>query len=204
MTFFVNLIHILFPLIGILLLIIGLYAGRKQLITLALWLSLIALLVHYRTSGGEILGVYFDYTHTFIYSINLVVLVICALYLLLSYASESENNPLRYGASLLAAIVTVGAIILLINLWINARFIENRLTGTPLLQVAPLGKLDYCNYSYIFYKVDVNGHLEYLCPNYYGLIPSIGRLENVPPAIANQLPRQLPIKNSEPKPVSPP
>lgn len=204
MMFLVNLIHILFPLIGILLLIIGFSTKRKQLITLALWLSLIALLVHYRTSGGEILGVYFDYTHTLIYSINLIVLVICALYLLLSYASESNSSFIRYGSSLLAAIATVGAIILMINLWINAHFIENRLTNTPLLQVATPAKLDYCNYSYIFYKVDNHGYLEYLCPNYYGLIPSTGRLENVPASIVNQLPQQLQIKYSEPKPVSQP
>lgn len=199
MMFIVNLIHILFPLIGILLLIIGLSTRRKQLITLALWLSLIALLVHYRTSGGEILGVYFDYTHTLIYSINLIVLVICALYLLLAYARESSTSWIRYGSSLLAAFATVGAIILLINLWVNARFIENRLPGTPLLQVSTFGKLDYCNYNYIFYKVDNHGYLEYLCPNYYGLIPSTGRLENVPASIANQLPRQLQLKFSDTK-----
>ncbi|HAU0197920.1 TPA: type I secretion system protein LssZ, partial [Legionella pneumophila] len=53
--------------------------------------------------------------------------------------------------------------------------------------VALLEKPDYCNYRYIFYKVALDGTVYYLCPNHYGLIPSIGRLSISPDFIASQL-----------------
>ena len=60
------------------------------------------------------------------------------------------------------------------------------------MQVALFKKADYCNYKYIFYKVAKDGAVTYLCPNYYGLIPSIGRLDISPDFIATQL--SIPIK----------
>lgn len=187
----VNLIHIMFPLLALVLVIIGIMLNRKHYVTIALWLSLIALILHYRTSGGEILGVYFDYTHTMVYSLNMLVLVLSVTYLIFTYARQSNMQLIRYASGLLVAAVICSSVILMINLWVNAYFISNRMQGTPLLQVASPGKLDYCNYKYIFYKVDRNGHIEYLCPNYYGFIPSIGVLKQVPDTIVNQLPNQL-------------
>ena len=55
-----------------------------------------------------------------------------------------------------------------------------------------MDKPDYCGYKYIFYKIDKNGSTDYLCPNYYGLIPKIGHLEDNPEFIARQL--SLPSK----------
>jgi len=59
--------------------------------------------------------------------------------------------------------------------------------GTPIMQVATFSKADYCAYRYTFYKVAKNGTVMYLCPNHYGLIPSIGRLAISPDFIASQL-----------------
>lgn len=73
-------------------------------------------------------------------------------------------------------------------------FIENKMAGTPIIQVALINKPDYCSSKYVFYKVNLDSSIMYLCPNYYGLIPSVGSLAVGPDFIAAQLPLSIKIK----------
>ncbi|CAM2910005.1 hypothetical protein [Legionella worsleiensis] len=178
-------IHCIFPLMAFILLIIGIKRKAIYYIISALWLSIIALVIHFQTSGGEILGSYFNYVNAAIYSINLVILFI-ALMQIIAHLSR-DTTLFRSLSTLLQSALVIGGLLLITNLWINAYFIENRMTGTPVMQVALLQKPDYCSYRYIFYKVAPNGSVYYLCPNHYGLIPSIGQLEISPDFIMTQL-----------------
>ncbi|MFA5959149.1 MAG: type I secretion system protein LssZ [Tatlockia sp.] len=194
MMSFLEAIHTLFPIFGILILGFGILSQRKNYIILALWLSLIALFLHYRASGGEILGSYFNYSHAAIYSLNLVVLVVALLYLLLNASKGMSSKLLRLGSALFSAGLITGSALLLVNLWVNASFVENRLAGTPILQVAAFNKQAYCGYKYIFYKVGADNKVRFMCPNHYGLMPSIGRLDSAPAYVVKQLPNQFQTK----------
>jgi hypothetical protein len=184
-------IHILFPLLGALILLFGIKSQRKNYIVVALWLSLISLVLHYRDSGGEILGSYFNYNHAAIYSLNLIVLISSIIYLLLTSIWELRGKILRYSAGFLSAGLITGSALLLTNLWINAYFVENRLAGTPILQVATFNKQPYCGYKYVFYKVGTDKNVWFMCPNHYGLLPSLGQLHSAPNFVVKQLPTQL-------------
>lgn len=178
-------IHSLFPLIALILLIIGVQRKAIYFVISALWISLIALVIHFQTSGGEILGSYFDYINAAIYSINLIILLISFIYVIEHLSSE--NGFFKYLSNLVKSIIVIGSILVITNVWINAYFIENKMEGTPVMQVALLQKPDYCTYRYIFYKVATDGTVLYLCPNHYGLIPSIGHLDISPDFITTQL-----------------
>ncbi|KTD36633.1 type I secretion system LssZ [Legionella nautarum] len=190
-------IHFLFPILGIIILFFGIQLGRKNYILVALWLSLIALILHYRASGGEILGSYFNYQHAAIYSLNLIVLISSIICLLLTSMDEIHSRILRYGAGLLSAGLITGGALLITNLWINASFVENRLPGTPILQVATFNKQPYCSYKYVFYKIGSDSIVRFMCPNYYGLLPSVGPLSTAPSFVIKQLPTQLQAKFHE-------
>ncbi|RUR16005.1 type I secretion system protein LssZ [Legionella sp. km535] len=178
-------IHCLFPLIALVLLIIGIKRKAIYYVISALWLCIIALVIHFQSSGGEILGSYFNYMNAAIYSANLIILFI-ALVRVIDHLS-SDGALFRYVSTFIKSLIVIGSILLISNLWINAYFIENRMTGTPVMQVALLQKPEYCSYRYIFYKVAADGSVIYLCPNHYGLVPSIGRLEISPDFITTQL-----------------
>ncbi|KTD50900.1 hypothetical protein [Legionella quateirensis] len=178
-------IHCLFPLMALVLLIIGIKRKAIYYVISALWLSLIALVIHFQSSGGEILGSYFNYVNAAIYSANLIILFV-ALVKVIDHLS-SDSSLFRYVSTFIQSVIVIGSILLITNLWINAYFIENRMTGTPVMQVALLQKPEYCSYRYIFYKVASDGSVLYLCPNHYGLVPSIGRLEISPDFITTQL-----------------
>lgn len=191
MNYSIQLVHAIFPIIAVILLFTGLRKHNKNNIAFALWLSLIALMIHYQTSGSEILGSYFNYLHSLIYSFNLLVLLISIIYLVYYFAVESKKILVHYITGLLAAVSIICVLILLANLWMNALFIESRMPGTPVLQIATHGKLSYCDYDYIFYKINKQGKFSYLCPNYYGFIPSIGNLRTTPSFILKQMPADL-------------
>jgi|GEM_PF-2479492 len=178
-------IHFLFPLIAFVLLIIGLSSNAIYYVISALWLSLIALIIHFESSGGQILGDSFNYLNAAVYSVNLFILIV-ALIRVISHLSL-DNDIFRYISSLAKAFIVIGCFLVITNLWVNAYFIENRMPGTPIMQVATFTKTDYCAYRYVFYKVNVDGSVMYLCPNHYGLIPSVGRLAVSPDFIASQL-----------------
>lgn len=184
-------IHTLFPVLAFLILFFGIRLQRKNYFVAALWISLIALVLHYRASGGEILGSYFNYLHAAIYSLNLLVLITSIIYLLIGTFDDIDNSIYHYGVGLLAAGLITSALLLLINLWTNAYFIETRLPGTPILQVATFSKQPYCSYRYVFYKVDSEGKVNFMCPNHYGLIPAIGKLTAPPSFVLKQLPQSL-------------
>ena len=180
-------IHISLPIISCAVLLLGLLLKRKNFILLSLWLSLIALVLHYRASGGEILGSYFNYLHASIYSLNLIVLITSFLCLLLTSIDEMRSRVIRYSAGLLSAVLITGGALLLGNLWINASFVENRLPGTPILQVATFNKQPYCDYKYVFYKINSDSVVGFLCPNHYGFLPSVGELNTAPGFVVKQL-----------------
>lgn len=178
-------IHCLFPLIALMLLIIG--AKRKSIyyVISSLWLSLIALIIHHQISGGEILGTYFNYVNAAIYTVNLIILV-ASFTLVVSHIS-ADRPIFKYLNNFIQVFIAIGSSLVIANLWMNAYFIENRMEGTPIMQVALIKKTDYCNYKYIFYRVDTAGSVSYLCPDHYGLLPNIGHLSISPDFIATQL-----------------
>lgn len=194
---FLEATHSLFPILGIIILFFGIQLRRKNYIVVALWLSLIALVLHYRASGGEILGSYFNYQHAAIYSLNLIVLIASIICILLTSMDDIHSKTLRYSAGLLSAALITGSSLLIINLWINANFVENRLAGTPILQVATFNKQPYCGYKYVFYTVGSDSIVRFMCPNHYGLLPSVGPLNTAPSFVIKQLPTQLQAKFQE-------
>jgi hypothetical protein len=194
MLYTMDIINTLFPVVSFFLLFAGKTTRHKNLIVIALWLSLIAIVLQYQTSGGEILGSYFNYYHTSIYTLTIIVLLICLIDVLFSFAKVAVNKSVKYLTAFIAAFSSISVILLLVNLWVNAQFIEDRLPGTPVLQVATFKKLDYCSYSYVFYKVSQHGKMSYLCPNYYGLLPAVGHLKLAPDYVIRQLPLPLQAK----------
>lgn len=159
-----------------------------------MWVSLITLILQYLASGGEILGSYFNYLHAAAYSLNLIILLSSIFYLVFKFLSGSDSSFLQYATGLIGALLVTGSLLLLINLWINANFIENRLQGTPVLQVATFNKPPYCDYKYVFYKINTNGQVEFMCPNHYGFLPSVGKLDSAPEFVIKQLPKQAQTK----------
>lgn len=166
-------IYCCFPLIALYFLITGIKKNTIYPIISSLWLSLIALIIHYQASGGQILGSYFNYLNATTYSLNLIIL---SLSLIAIISHLSHESLFKYSATLIQSLITIGCVLVLINLWVNAFFIEKRMPGTPVMQVALIQKPDYCSYRYMFYKVAADGTVLYLCPNHYGLIPSVGSL----------------------------
>ena len=201
MTYAMDIILTVFPIISFFLLVAGKITRYKNLVIAALWLSLIAIIFHYQTSGGEILGSYFNYNHALIYSLNILVLLVCLIDVLTGFARGSQRNAVRYIIGFIIAGSIVSVLLLLANLWINARFIEDKQQGTPVLQVATFKKLDYCSYNYVFYKVGSDGKVSYLCPNYYGLLPATGTLDAAPDYLLRQLPPPLKTRFQIKEPV---
>ncbi|MBA2652552.1 MAG: type I secretion system protein LssZ [Tatlockia sp.] len=183
--------HLLFPLLGVLILFFGIKLQRKNYIIIALWLSLVSLILHYRDSGGEILGSYFNYYHASIYTLNLIVLITTIIYLLLTSIPDIRSKLFRYSAGFFSAILITSSMLLLTNLWVNAFFVEERLAGTPILQVATFTKQPYCSYKYVFYKVGADKNVWFMCPNHYGLLPKVAQLHTAPNFVVKQLPTQL-------------
>ncbi len=178
------------PFVGLLLLTIGIKTTRIHYIITALWLTLIALLLHYQTAGGEILGHYFGYEHSSIYTLSILILLV-ALFRLFFRASFLQGQFIRYSTGLASVFFLAGCVLLIMNLWINAHFIENRRPGTPIIQVATFATLDYCSYRYIFYRVNPDGKVSYMCPNHYGVIPSIGDLNVTPDFVLKHFVHQV-------------
>ncbi|ASQ45881.1 type I secretion system protein LssZ [Legionella clemsonensis] len=187
-------IHLLLPIFSLIIFLLGLKFKRNNYILVALWVSLIILILQYHASGGEILGSYFNYLHAAAYSLNLLILLLSIFYLVFNFLRGRESSTLQYATGLIGAILVTGSTLLLINLWINANFIENRMQGTPILQVATFNKPLYCDYKYVFYKINTSGNVEYMCPNHYGFLPSVGKLDTAPDFVIKQLPKQLQAK----------
>jgi len=195
MDMFSTILHTILPPLAAILLVIGMKKREINFIISALWLSLIALILHYQTAGGEILGSYFNYKNATIYSLNIIVLI-ATLFCLFFQHHQLQGTRIRYFTGFISAFFVAGSLLLLINLWINAYFIENRSPNTPIIQVATFTALPYCNYRYLFYKIGQDGVINYMCPNYYGMIPSLGTIEISPDFLLNHLAQQVKIKNS--------
>ena len=155
---------------------LGFYRHKVYLLV-ALWVSAILLIWHHRIAGGSVLGPHFDYNHAVWYSLDLIVLVVSILGLVIK-----ETMPVSVRKIMVAflVIVCIADGLLFINVWVNAYFMENRKPNTPLLEVAMVKPTSYCHHHKIFYKVGVDGQWYYMCPDYYGLLPSIGKLDKPP------------------------
>lgn len=180
-----SVIYSILPLVGLMLLFTGIRKKVVSYVISSLWISLIALIIHFNTAGGEILGSHFNYRNAFNHTINMAILCVSLIYIFSNLTRD--NTSYKYIASFVQSCVVIGSFLLVINIWINAYFIENRMPGSPVMQVAMMGKPDYCGYKYIFYKIAEDGSVNYLCPNHYGLIPSVGHLNVIPDYIATQL-----------------
>ncbi|HHF7390599.1 TPA: type I secretion system protein LssZ, partial [Legionella anisa] len=146
-----KLIQCLFPLIALVLFIIGTKKRAIYYIISSLWLSLIAALIHFQFSGNQIFGTYFGYLNAGIYSFNLLILVLALIHVM---SHLSINGPaFKYTSTFINAFLVVGACVVISNLWINAFFIENKMEGIPVMQIALIDKPEYCESKYIFYKI---------------------------------------------------
>lgn len=180
-----KIIQYFFPLIALIFLIIGIKRNLINYIISSLWLSLIAVLIHFQFAGNQIFGTYFDYINAAVYSFTLLVLLIALIRVI---AHLGLNGSIfRYTGSFINALLVVGALLVITNLWINAIFIEEKKSGTPVMQIALFDKPAYCHNKYIFYKIAPDDSVMYLCPNYYGLIASVGRLTTSPDFVTRQL-----------------
>ncbi|WP_133127332.1 type I secretion system protein LssZ [Legionella nagasakiensis] len=182
--------YYILPLLSLVILALGLIKRHARYVLIALWLSLVSLYLQYQSAGGEILGTYFDYQKALLYTITLLTMLSALLYWIL-HTPIFHKKYLRSSIGLVFALLATGSTLLLINLWINARFIANRLQGTALMQVASFNPPAYCSYRYVFYKIDKNGKVSYLCPNHYGFIPSVGHLDVTPDFLSRQLVQPL-------------
>jgi hypothetical protein len=181
----VSILYSSLPVVGLILLFIGIKRNLLTYVISSLWLSLIALIILFKTSGGEILGSYFNYPNALIHTANMIILCISLIYIFSSIIKE--NKSIKYLISFIQSCIVIGSGLLVINIWVNAYFIENRLAGSPVMQVSMVDKPKYCSYKYIFYKIAADGTVHYLCPNYYGLIPSIGHLSVSPDFLTTQI-----------------
>lgn len=180
-----KIIQCFFPLIALMLLIIGIRKNAINYVVSSLWLSLITVLIHFQFSGNQIFGSYFDYTNATIYSFNLLVLLVALIRVIHHLCAGTAIY--KFTSSFISALLVVGAFLVMANLWINAFFINDVKPGTPMMQVALFTKPDYCNYQYVFYKIASDDSVKYLCPNHYGLIASLGGVSKIPDVIATQL-----------------
>lgn len=182
-----NAIQLLLPLCSLIILIWGLLKKNRHYFLSAFWLSLISLITHYQNSGGNIFGDYFSYYTTILCSFSLLLVVSITSHFI-SYSTQHQQISIKnYLAPLIQAAILLAGVMLLVNLWLNAYFLSNKLQGTPIIQVALMEKPSYCNYKYIFYKITKTGATDYLCPNYYGFFPKIGHLSLSPDFITRQL-----------------
>jgi hypothetical protein len=186
MNLLFSLTHNLLTFFAAVFITIGLKNQRINYVISALWLSLIAIVLHYQSAGGEILGSYFSYHNSLLYSLNLIILTLSLIYLFFKLPFL-KYKWLRFLTTLASAFIVTGTLIILINLWTNAFFIENRQPDTPIMQIATLKPLDYCQYKYVFYRFDKNGGISYLCPNYYLIFPSTAHLNVSPNFLRNHL-----------------
>lgn len=178
-------IQYLFPLIAFIVLLMGFKRNEIHLVVSALWLSLIAALIHFECAGNQIFGTYFGYLNATVYTSTLLILLLSLIRVIIHL---STNNTLfKITGSFINALLVVGTLVVISNLWINAFFIEEKKSGTPVMQVALFNKPDYCHYKYVFIKVAPDGSVNYLCPDYYGFIASVGRLATSPDFVTQQL-----------------
>lgn len=164
----------------------GINRKKEDIVSLGLWSTVGALLLLYNRSHGEILGVFFNYTNSILYTINLLILILSLSFILLHNETIQNKRVYKYlGYGATSFLIALGSL-LLVNVWINAIFIENKHPNFPILQIANLGDNPYCSYRYVFYKTDTEGVTKLLCPNHYGLVPSVKTVEQLPSFITHQ------------------
>lgn len=180
-----KIIQYFFPLIALIFLIAGIRKNAINYIISSLWLSLIAALIHFQFAGNQIFGTYFDYVNAAFYSFTLLILLTALIRVIAHLGTTSLI--FKYTGSFINSFMVVGALLVITNLWINAIFIEEKKSGTPVMQIALFDKPAYCHNKYVFYKIAPDNSVMYLCPNYYGLIASVGRLTTSPDFVTRQL-----------------
>lgn len=179
-------LHVAAPCTALGLLTVGVKTKRYSMMLAALWLCFLALFFHHKIAGYHLWGEYFDYRNTASYTLSIAVLLVSSLYL----HRRTFNGPdrlLRYMSDGITAILWLIGIILVINLWINAYFVETALQGTSIIRVTNDRALSPCAKKSVYYKVGLDGNISYLCPSQRGLIPTIVHLDKVPDHIVGQL-----------------
>lgn len=174
------------------------FGHQKKLINyilVALCLSFLSVLFLYIAAGSEILGSYFDYRTAILYTVNLAFALLSLLYLTYC-APKFAHFYVKVVSGILTIGIIVGAVILLTNVWLNAFFIEHRALGTPIMQVSTFEPPEYCNYKYVFYKVNLNQKVSYMCPNHYWVFPSMGDLAETPSFLNGQMAAHLRLDKS--------
>lgn len=112
--------------------------------------------------------------HALAYSASLMLLMVNAL-VIMSHLNTGHYAT-QYIASGFKALFVCGSGVVMVNLWMNAFFIQSRIEGSPIMQVTLPEKPSYCSYKYVFYKISADGTVHYLCPDHYGLFPATGKL----------------------------
>lgn len=178
--------YAILSLIGVVATLFGLRHHKKEAMHIGLWFTIFAMVLLYNLADGEILGTFFNYENSILYSINLLVLVVILSYLFLTSNWIQKRQWFHYLAYFGILLIVAAGSVLLINVWMNARFIETKNNALPIIQVANYGNNPHCEYQYVFYKMNNQGTIEYLCPNHYFLIPKVGVVSSIPDYIKQQ------------------
>ena len=189
-----NVINYILPFFAFVLIVFGIMKSKMRFVLVALIVAIFAIVIQYEHAGGELFGRYFDYTHAAIYTVNFIV-VISALLYILSGEKVLKAKSLRYPAAVVIAILVVASCIIVMNVWINAFFIKDRLLNTDVIEVGYFEKPLYCNNSVVYYKLNTKYQIEYLCPNYYLLIAKRGYLETTPKLLKEQLLKSVKLQS---------
>lgn len=176
------------PLLSLLFIILAMKKSSLNYALAGLWCSLIAIIIHYQLAGDEIFGNYFNYYHAGLYTINSILFISCGIYVASLLKSNINNKNTAGFVTLFGALIVTAIIVLTTNVWINAFFITSKYKNTPILQIARIKQFDFCPHSYTLFKISPDGSVKYLCPNGYGLLPAIGKLNIVPTYIKASIP----------------
>lgn len=181
-----------FPLLSLASLLLAFVKKQMNYALISLWISVIAVAVNYQLAGGEIFSPYFGVSQAIPYSANIVVFMISTVFMLYCIKDFLLKKRQRVFIDGLAVFLIAGVIIILINLWTNAWFIESRFPKTPLMEVATYNKPFQCEHAFVILKINKKAKINYLCPNDKGIFAAIKTYDKpIPEFISNKIPSSI-------------
>lgn len=181
-----------FPLLSLASLLIAFVKKQMNYALISLWISVIAVAVNYQLAGGEIFSPYFGVSQAIPYSANIVVFMISTVFMLYCIKDFLLKKRQRFFIDGLAVFLIAGVIIILINLWTNAWFIESRFPKTPLMEVATFNKPFQCEHAFVILKINKKAKIKYLCPNDKGIFAAIKTYDKpIPEFISDKIPSSI-------------
>lgn len=181
----------LLPILALTLFIVGLLKKEGSFITFSIWVAVVSIFIEVRGSELKLFGNFFDYQQAFLFSLN-VLTIIAALSTICFYKLKAKSLMIVIPVSLSIAFITTVGIVASINVWTNAFFFKSKHPKSAIMEVVNFNPPEYCESTYIFYRINKEKKVDYLCPYYYhSFLPKIGTLEEPPVFIEQHLGRLL-------------